>query len=172
MSFRAARSGVALPLLLLLFAAPDAGCSEEWTTFAGRTPLEARLVLQREDGRVARAFAPGEALALVLTLRNPSGAPQSVALPSAQTHDFAVSTLDGREVWRWSGGRMFAQMLSELSLAPGEERSFREGWNPRRPDGAPIAPGRYRAEAWVGPGAAGLRVESVEFVIESGEGGE
>jgi hypothetical protein len=134
--------------------------------------LEARLTLEREDGRAALSIAPGEALVLVLTVRNPGGAPQRVALPSAQTHDFAVSTHAAREIWRWSAGRRFAQILTELELAPGEERSFRESWPARGPDGAPVASGRYRAEAWVGSGAARMRVEGVEFVIESAKKGE
>ena len=39
---------------------------------------------------------------LVLVLRNGSTTPQRVTLPSAQTHDFAVSDGDGRELWRWA----------------------------------------------------------------------
>ena len=36
-------------------------------------------------------------------------------------------------------------MLTELELAPGEERSFRALWQPRDAKGTPLAAGPYRA---------------------------
>jgi hypothetical protein len=143
------------PLALLLWAAPvagDVGAAQAW---------EVRLEVQREDGRAAGVFAPGEAVALVVVLRNPGDAPRSLSLATAQTHDFAVSGPDGRELWRWSAGRRFAQVLTELALAPGEEKRFRETC----PAGV-LAPGRYRAEAWLGTGAARLRAPPVDFRVD------
>jgi hypothetical protein len=158
--------GAPLAALLLLLAAPGPVRSEEPTRAAGAPPLEARLTLERQDGRATRTFAAGEELVLVLTLRNPSAAPQRLPLPSAQSYDFAVSTHDGRDVWRWSAGRRFAQMLTELALAPGEEKVFRERWSQQSQGGARVPPGRYRAAASVGTGGAALRVGTVEFSID------
>ena len=136
-------------VLLLAAAAPEPGLAESGSEGPG---VEVRLAVEREDGAEARAFAPGEPLVLVLTLRNAGAAPWRRSLPTAQTHDFAVVAPDGRELWRWSAGRMFAQMLGELVLAPGEVQSFRARWSP---EPAP-APGSYRARGWIagdGPGA-------------------
>jgi hypothetical protein len=139
-------------VLLLAGAAPEPGCAESGSGDE-EVGVEVRLTLEREEGVEAHSFAPGEPLGLVLTLRNPGAAPWRRSLPTAQTHDFAVVGSDGRELWRWSAGRMFAQMLGELVLAPGEVRSFRARWSP-----APLpAPGSYRARGWIvgdGPGAA------------------
>jgi hypothetical protein len=141
-------------LVLLQCAAPEPG--------AASPPFQARLGLERTDGRAADVFEAGASVVLVLTLRNPTDAPQTLALATAQTHDFAISTRTGPEVWRWSAGRRFAQMLTELRLAPGEEKSFRATWSP----GPALAPGRYRAEGWVGPRGKETRAEAVDFSVD------
>ena len=127
---------------------------------AGR--LDVGLELQRQEGRAADAFERGETVVLVVAVRNPTDAPQRLSLTTAQTHDFTISTRDGREVWRWSAGRRFAQMLTEIALSPGEEKSFRGTWSP---DSA-LAPGRYRADAWIGASRSGPRAAAVDFRID------
>lgn len=47
---------------------------------------------------------------------------------SGQTHDFTVLDASGREVWRWSGDRMFTQALQTRMLGAGETLTFRERW--------------------------------------------
>ena len=69
---------------------------------------------------------------------------QSLTLPSTQTHDFAVSEGSGGEVWRWSAGLVFAQMLTELTLEADESRTFSSTWDQVCNDGTPAAPGRYQ----------------------------
>ena len=119
----------------------SADCTEGESVPAAGSGFEARLRLEREDGRQADTLAAGETLVLVLTLRNPADSPLRLSLPTAQTHDFSITTDDGRELWRWSAGRRFAQVLTELELAPGEERSFRGAWSQRSADGSPAPPG-------------------------------
>jgi hypothetical protein len=36
----------------------------------------------------------------------------------AQRHDFIIENEEGNEIWHWSDGRMFAQMLGEEILGP------------------------------------------------------
>ncbi len=158
-----ARSGALL--VLLLCVAPEADCTEGESVPAAGSGFEARLRLEREDGRQADTLAAGETLVLVLTLRNPADSPLRLPLSTAQTHDFSITTDDGRELWRWSAGRRFAQVLTELELAPGEERSFRGAWSQRSADGSPAPPGRYRAGAWIGARGTVILVETVEFRI-------
>jgi hypothetical protein len=128
---------------LLAFAAP-CGAGPEPPAAAG---LELRLEIQDAEGRSARSFATGAPVGLVLEVRNAGSTPQRLEFPSGKTHDFAVSDARGREVWRWSSGRMFALMLSELELAPGESRSYAEPWDQRDAGGAPVAAGRYQVVA-------------------------
>jgi hypothetical protein len=56
--------------------------------------------------------------------------------PNGQTHDFVVVDSLGREVWRWSTGRMFTQALRTSLLGANETLTFEERWPERRRHGA------------------------------------
>lgn len=57
-----------------------------------------------------------------------------------RTHDVVVLDSLGREVWRWSEGRMFTQAVQNRVLRSSDSLRFEEAWK-----GAP--PGRYVAVA-------------------------
>lgn len=61
--------------------------------------------------------------------------------PSGQTHDFVVIDSLGREVWRWSEGRMFTQVVQNKVLESRASLTWDATW---RPD---VPPGRYTAVA-------------------------
>ena len=125
-------------------------------------PCEARLELEAADGAARARFAAGEPVVLVLRVRNPSELAASLELPSAKLYDFALFAAD-REVWRWSQGRAFAQMLTELHFEPGEEKVWREKLDPAA---AKLLPGRYRAEGSV-PALGGVELRAArELVVE------
>jgi hypothetical protein len=63
--------------------------------------------------------------------------------PTAQRYDFEVRTPGGELAWRWSDEHMFAQVLGEEVLAPGESREYRATWAPGRLAGEHVAIGRY-----------------------------
>ena len=91
--------------------------------------LDCTLDVAVSDGRVAFAFA----------VENAGDAAIELSFRSAQTHDVAV--LDGgSEVWRWSEGQMFTQMLRSETLAPGERQTYEAAWNDPEP-------GEYEAVA-------------------------
>jgi hypothetical protein len=78
---------------------------------------------------------------------------------TAQRAEFVVETPEGAELWRWSADRMFAQVLGEERLAPGETLVERAHWEARP------GPGEYSAVArLVGRGAE--VEERATFVIE------
>lgn len=56
--------------------------------------------------------------------------------PDGRTHDFSVLTSDGREVWRWSEGRLFTQGIQNRLLDAHDSTIYDERWTPP-------APGRY-----------------------------
>lgn len=74
-----------------------------------------------------------------LTVTNGGDRPIELTFRDACHADFAVFD-DEVEVWRYSDGRMFAQVLTDARLEPGESASFEEAW----PD---PTPGEYTAEA-------------------------
>jgi len=53
--------------------------------------------------------------------------------PSGQTHDLVVLDTQGREVWRWSQGRMFTQSMQNKVLAVSDTLTFTETWHPEHP---------------------------------------
>lgn len=53
-----------------------------------------------------------------------------LTFPNGQTHDFYVLDSTGREIWRWSTGRMFTQAMQKRSIGSRETLSFDERWVP------------------------------------------
>ena len=69
-------------------------------------------------------YAAGEALKLTVTVENRGTQPVTLTFRTAQRFDVRVQDAAGREVWRWSADRMFAQATGEERLAPGTRRSW------------------------------------------------
>jgi len=59
---------------------------------------------------------------------------------NGMTHDFAVLDEHGKQVWRWSDGRLFTSAYQNRVLRSDDTLSFSESWKP-------LAPGRYTAVA-------------------------
>ena len=86
----------------------------------------------------------GDGVQFHFTVVNGSDRPVELTFRDACKVDYAVYEGDdddaGPEVWRYSGDRMFAQVLTNADLQPGETATFEETWSD--PD-----PGDYTAEA-------------------------
>jgi hypothetical protein len=66
-------------------------------------------------------------VSFVFTVENEGDETETLSFRNACNADFAV--FDGEdERWRWSQGRMFAQMLQSEELAPGESVSYEGEW--------------------------------------------
>ena len=94
--------------------------------------ISSRLVVKAENAKVHFA----------LHVWNASKKRVELTFPSGQTYDFVVVDTLGREMWRWSAGRMFTQALRNTLLGGGEAMDIRETWND-----APLPPGKYVARA-------------------------
>jgi len=126
MTTRLISAGLAgLALLLAAAAAPDK------PTAPAKEPLQLSLVCDRteymhgEPG-VRYLIAPTGTMKPALTVKNTSAAPVTLTFPSTQQVDFVIRDAKGAEVARWSKDRMFGMMLQEITLKPGEERTFSE----------------------------------------------
>lgn len=78
------------------------------------------------------------------TVANTGAETVDLQFPDACKAEFVV-TDDGREVWRFTEGRMFAQMLSSESLAPDERATYDAEWMEPRPGGY-VAVAELRAQ--------------------------
>lgn len=89
----------------------------------------------------------GDDVRFEFVVENTGDDPIEVTFRDGGQADYVVYQ-EGDEVWRWSDGRMFTQMLQPATFAPGDEAVFEETWP--QPD-----PGSYTAEAM-------LRVDEVD----------
>ena len=97
-----------------------------------------------------------------LTKRNTNPFPVILRYTTTQRFDFAVrSVATGREVWRWSFNRFFAQVIEEIRLSPGETTSQSVIWDGTNNFGVPVPSGRYI-----------LRGENLARVRRAGQNGD
>ena len=107
-------------------------------TKVGRAPHPARSQRARKapviDAELSVRTENGVQFSLAVT--NTSDHRVELAFPDGRTRDFAVFDASGREVWRWSRGRLFTQGMQATLIAPGDSVVYAERWTPP-------APGRY-----------------------------
>lgn len=75
---------------------------------------------------------PGsDAVTLEFSVTNTGSEPVELQFSDACKAEFVVED-EGREVWRYTDGRMFAQMISSERIAPDETATYEAEWeNPR-----------------------------------------
>jgi hypothetical protein len=74
----------------------------------------------------------GEDVKFTFHVTNSSNKRVELRFPSGQTHDLVVLDAQGREVWRWSRGRLFTQAMQNKVLATNDTLTFTETWRPER----------------------------------------
>lgn len=104
------------------------------------------LVLRNSAGVESYRFDSGETIRMDLSVRNRSAQTVHVQFRSAQQTDFVVIDDGGSTVrWRWSDGRMFAQVSSELTFDAFETKIFTVDWDQVTASGALLSRGHYEA---------------------------
>jgi len=74
----------------------------------------------------------GDAVLFVFTVANAGDETVELEFMDACTAEF-VLVADGEEVWRFTDGRAFAQVLSSDTLAPGESVTYEAEWTDPQP---------------------------------------
>ncbi len=93
-------------------------------------------------------YAPGEPVQIAFEVANHGAAPVTLRFSSAQRFDMAIADEAGRDVWRWSAGRMFAAVLGEEVLHSDSPRLAYEAIF-----SGVLDPGAYRIRAWITDGS-------------------
>lgn len=105
-------------------------------------PEEPRLVgaleIQPKDGKVRFLY----------TVRNEGASDFRATRSTAQEFDFMAFHNESR-IWRWSDGRMFAQIMRPLVVKPGQELVYEAEWDLKDSKGKPVAAGIYRVLAYI-----------------------
>jgi hypothetical protein len=66
---------------------------------------------------------------------------------SGQTYDFVITdAATGKEVWRWSRGQFFTQVVRSDSIRAKDKWRFDVVWDHRDNEGKKVAPGQYRLQ--------------------------
>jgi len=88
---------------------------------------------------------PGTPIEFTIYITADGTEPSALTYRSSQRYDFAVVDSSGREIWRWSMGKAFAQVMSEETLETGATLRFREVWDQRDNEGREVAGQTYSA---------------------------
>lgn len=99
---------------------------------ASRTKKSAAKPDARLDSKLNVTVARND-VRLALDVRNVGGKHAELTFPSGQAYDFVVVDSVGREVWRWSGGRMFTSGVQNKQLGVGDAMQVSESWDSPKP---------------------------------------
>ena len=112
--------------LAFAYASPSLSHSSAPTTVR-RHPAVRDTIAASLDVKV------GDEVKFTFHVTNSSAKRVELRFPSGQTHDLVVLDPVGREVWRWSNGRMFTQSMQNKVLAASDTLTFTETWRPEHP---------------------------------------
>lgn len=90
-----------------------------------------------------QSYAQGDPMMARLTVRSTQNDPLVLQFTSGQEYDLAIQDSDGAEVYRWSKGRMFTEIVHDLTIA-GEKNWVIEIKLP-----AELPAGKYVAQGWL-----------------------
>jgi hypothetical protein len=78
------------------------------------------------------ADTDGDTVRLTLTVENTGTDPETLSFRDSQRAEFVVRDGD-REIWRWSEGQMFAQLLGSETVDPGATVVYEGEWESASP---------------------------------------
>lgn len=94
---------------------------------------------------VTRPKDDAEKLRFSLHVANNTSKMLELQFPDGQTHDFIVLDFAGKEVWRWSEGRMFTSAMRSTTLKGKGETVFEESWDAKGQHGEFTAVAKLRS---------------------------
>lgn len=117
--------------LLVASALAFAYASPSLSHSSAPTPVRRHIV--RDTIAATLDVKVGDEVKFTFHVTNSSAKRVELRFPSGQTHDLVVLDPVGREVWRWSNGRMFTQSMQNKVLAASDTLTFTETWRPEHP---------------------------------------
>ena len=108
-------------------------------------------------------YSPGQPLRVFVTARNAGKRSETLNFPTSRRFDFSIFR-DGESalIYRWSAGRMFAQMLGSVTLAPNEMQTFEAAVSDATQK---LAPGKYRLEAQLTSSTGSIAAPPIHFSV-------
>lgn len=129
---------IILPLLCaasaVAFAAVPSSHSEKPIAVRHNAAEMAAPIVTTFD--ITRPKEDADKLKFTLSVKNNTTKMLELRFPDGQTHDFVVKDFAGKEVWRWSQGRMFTSAMRSETLKGKGETAFEESWDTNGQHGA------------------------------------
>lgn len=116
-------------------------CTPRPRSADGSTALTPRI----ESALAVNTQANAGAVRFDFSVTNGGGGKVEMHFPTGQTHDLVVLDTLGREVWRWSKGRMFTQLIQNKILRNADTLAFDDSWK-NAPRGQYVAVARLASE--------------------------
>ncbi len=152
-------------VLVLASFAPTSRCQGAEPAVESKDAVKAKLTLLNAEGKESTSFAVGERITLRLVVTNHGSEPRNLSCSTSRTSDARIRAGDD-ELWHWSRGRMFAQVITDLELAPGGSRKLDLFWDQTTNDDEPVGAGKYEVDGWVPAVDGEVRAPSVKFSID------
>ena len=122
---------IILPLLCaasaVAFAATPSSHNEKPIAVRHNAAAMAAPIVTTFD--ITRPKEDADKLKFTLSVKNNTTKMLDLRFPDGQTHDFVVKDFAGKEVWRWSQGRMFTSAMRSETLKGKGETAFEESWD-------------------------------------------
>lgn len=93
-------------------------------------PAHAAVDTTGQDVVAALDVRVGSTVEFALGVSNAADHRVELRFPDGRTHDLKVLDASGREVWRWSAGRLFTRAVQTKLLGAGERTTYSERWEP------------------------------------------
>jgi hypothetical protein len=135
-----------LPLLLaasVAFARGSFGHDDKSIASAKRNEEVLAPIVTTFD--VTRPKDDADKLRFSLHVTNNTTKMVELQFPDGQTHDFVVVDFAGKEVWKWSQGRMFTSAMRSTTLKGKAETVYEESWDAKGQHGSFTAIARLRS---------------------------
>lgn len=97
------------------------------------------------------AYGIGAPVDIVFTITNQTQNTITYTFPTSKRFDFTVDQ-GGEDIYTFSKGRVYAQVVGTLVLQPGETKTFTAKWNQVDNRGKQVGPGAYNISIWLTPG--------------------
>jgi hypothetical protein len=126
-----------LPLLCaasVAFAAAPFSHNEKPIATARHSAEKTAPIVSTFD--VTRPKDDADKLRFTLSVHNNTTKMLELRFPDGQTHDFVVKDFAGKEVWRWSEGRMFTSAMRSETLQGKGQTAFEESWDAKGQHGS------------------------------------
>jgi len=108
-----------------------------------RAMAEAQKMAGIEVSTNKTNYSPGEKVKISIKATNNSKEEISTYYSSSQKYDLVITDKNGKEIWRWSHGKMFLMAIYPFRLKPKESIKFNYTWDQRDNSGRQVKAGEY-----------------------------